>query len=27
MIYVLDFVRRSGIQKVAVSVKPDDPGK
>ena len=27
MIYVLDFVRRAGIQKVAVSVKPEDLGK
>jgi len=27
MIYVLDLVRRAGIQKVAVSVKPDDAGK
>jgi len=27
MIYVLDFVRRAGIQKVAVSVKPDDAGR
>jgi biopolymer transport protein ExbD len=24
MILVLDFVKRAGIQKVAVSVKPDD---
>ena len=27
MIYVLDFVKRAGIQKVAVSVKPDDSGR
>jgi biopolymer transport protein ExbD len=27
MIYVLDFVRRAGILKVAVSVKPDDLGR
>ena len=27
MIYVLDFVRRAGIQKVAVAVKPDEPGR
>ncbi len=27
MIYVLDFVKRAGILKVAVSVKPDDLGR
>ncbi len=27
MIYVLDFVKRAGIAKVAVSVKPDDLGR